>query len=62
MDSYKNNKNGEVYKVLSYNIVDATNGREKNDFMVLYEKDSKQFVRDRKEFFNKFTQVLDDEN
>lgn len=58
---YKNNKNGKVYEVLNTDVIDATNsindsGRE----MVLYKDyDGVLYVRDREEFFSKFTKIGD---
>jgi hypothetical protein len=46
-------KTGRTYKVLQENIVNATNGFETQE-MVLYTNGDLTFVREQKEFWQKF--------
>jgi len=54
---YRNKKNGKIYFVLSESIIDATNGRETEEPMVLYTNEDNFFVRKQSEFFEKFEKV-----
>jgi len=47
-------KTGSHYRIIG-TAVDATNGREENELMVLYERNGKLFVRKLSEFREKFT-------
>lgn len=49
-------KTGNYYKVLG-TVIDATNGREHHELMVLYERDGILYVRKKSEFLEKFTVV-----
>jgi hypothetical protein len=57
---YRNNKNLNVYVTHEEDVIDATNGREGNNYMVLYEDEAtgQKFVRDNTEFYTKFTEVV----
>lgn len=51
------NKTGEVYTVLNSDVINATNGREKDEHMVLYKNsEGMHFVRSHSEFIDKFTE------
>ena len=52
----KHNKTGNFYEILS-EVKNCTNGENDGQVMVLYKKDELFFVRDKKEFFEKFTLV-----
>lgn len=53
---FKNNKNQETYTMISDNIINATNSSD-GQLMVLYSKHGKFFVREKQEFFEKFTEL-----
>lgn len=57
--NYKHNKTGDIYDVIHTNIIDTTN-ISNNRVMILYKKinDSKLFVRDAIEFYQKFTPII----
>jgi hypothetical protein len=58
---FKNKKNQEDYRILCFSVIDATNGREKEEEMILYAKGEKIFVRKKSEFFEKFERVLNED-
>ena len=51
---YINKKNGREYKVLNTYIIDATNGREQDECMVLYTDHVGVYVRKESEFYENF--------
>jgi len=53
MNQYKHLKTGKIY-IYRGNVINATNGCESDGVMVLYERDGMWFVREKKEFHNKF--------
>lgn len=64
MEKFTHNKTGNVYKVISFNITNKSNNDQK---MVLYVKDNKKetnvlnqkkYVRNIKDFSEKFTQIF----
>lgn len=56
MSRYRNNKNNKVYEVIDWGVIDATNGRENHETMVLYkDEEGRHFVRATSEFEKKFT-------
>lgn len=58
MSKYRNNKNQKVYEVLDWGVINATNGCEDDENMVLYrDEEGRQFVRSIIEFEQKFTKV-----
>lgn len=59
MADYINKKNGKVYTVISDNGVDCTNARD-GERVVIYttEGSSRLFVREYKEFIDKFVQHI----
>lgn len=60
MEFYRNIKNRKKYRVIDNLVVDATNGRN-NDLMVLYKDEAgRKYVRERKEFYEKFDKVKGD--
>ena len=51
----RHKKTGDIYNVINYPIINASNKNQyESDFMILYEKDSVFFVRDKEEFYKKF--------
>lgn len=64
MSNYRNNKNKRIYEVLDWGVIDATNGREDDENMVLYkDEEGRLFVRATSEFEEKFTfDRLEDDN
>ena len=50
---YRNNKNGKLYTYLT-TCINATNSSDGQE-MILYAKDDLLFVREKQEFFKKFT-------
>ena len=52
---YRNKKNGKTYTVLG-EVVDCTNERD-GTLCILYTYGDKLFVREKKEFFEKFHKV-----
>lgn len=55
---YRNKKTGDLYRVIDWGVIDATNGQEHRAEMILYENQEGQpFVRDEVEFLNKFEEV-----
>jgi len=52
----RNIKTGDIYEVISLEIINATNGSEKQK-MVLYQRKSIIYVRDYVEFFQKFDRI-----
>lgn len=54
-ERYINKKNGNEYTILKRNVINATNGHEQDNPMILYiSKFGEIFVRDEKEFEEKF--------
>lgn len=51
---YINKKTGKKYKIINTNVIDATNGRENEECMVLYSDSSGIYVRKESEFYQKF--------
>ena len=53
--TYKNNKTGDLYEVIEF-AINATNAQDGQE-MVIYKKVDKdqKFVREKNEFFEKFT-------
>jgi hypothetical protein len=52
----RNIKTGDIYEVISLEIINATNGSD-NEKMVLYKKKSMYYVRNYVEFFQKFDRI-----
>ena len=52
----RNIKTGDIYEVISLEVINATNGSE-NQKMVFYKKKSMYYVRDYVEFFQKFDRI-----
>ena len=69
MSLFLNKKNGQMYKVITHNLVNATNGQE-GRFVTQYYKlkegtayipgDEQVYVRDTEEFMQKFEEVIVD--
>lgn len=56
MAKYRNNKNQKVYELVDWGVINATNGHEGDEDMVLYkDEDGRPFVRAETEFTMKFT-------
>lgn len=58
---YTHNKTGALYEIVEHNIVNATNGAN-DQIMIMYRRKGdtigwKTFVREEKEFFEKFKAV-----
>lgn len=50
------NKTGNIYKILSENVIDTTNARGGDVEVILYQNLQGQiFVREKQEFWEKFT-------
>ena len=55
--NYKHRKSGEIYIVLDISVMNATN-KQAGQPMVLYQnEDGDKFVREHREFYNKFELV-----
>lgn len=54
-NKYRNKKNGKIYIVLG-EAIDCTNKRD-GTICILYNDGKKLFVREKKEFFEKFEKV-----
>lgn len=62
---YKHNKTNEIYDVVNTNVINATNGEQDQQKMVMYYPvldQDKIFVREKSEFFEKFTLLNDDKH
>ena len=55
--SFKHNKTGNTYILLNDDLIECTNGREEKKYCLYANTDDKIFVREREEFFNKFTKL-----
>lgn len=56
---FRNIKNGNIYEVIREDIINCTNAND-GDIMVLYKNNNipdKIFVREKKEFYIKFTEI-----
>lgn len=58
-NKYRNKKNGKIYIVVS-EVIDCTNERD-GTICILYNDGKKLFVREKKEFLEKFEKVVDSE-
>jgi hypothetical protein len=56
----KHLKSGNIYDILATDCIDCTNGQE-NKEMVIYSREDILFVREKKEFFEKF-EVIENNN
>ena len=54
-NKYRNKKNGKIYIVFG-EVIDCTNERD-GTICILYNDGQKLFVREKKEFFEKFEKV-----
>jgi len=54
-NKYRNKKNGKIYIVIS-EVIDCTNERD-GTICILYNDGKKLFIREKKEFLEKFEEV-----
>lgn len=56
---YKHNKTGNWYVLLNDHLIECTNGREEKEYCLYasMKEPNKVFVREREEFFQKFTKM-----
>lgn len=51
------NKTGNIYILLNDQIIECTNGREEKKYCLYVNLEGMVFVRERDEFYNKFTKL-----
>lgn len=54
---FKHNKTGNTYTLLNDDLIECTNGREEKKYCLYANQEGKIFVRERGEFYNKFTKL-----
>lgn len=54
---FMHNKTGKAYILLSDDLIECTNGREELHYCLYANHEGKIFVRERTEFYDKFTKL-----
>lgn len=54
---FKHNKTGNTYILLNDDLIECTNGREEKKYCLYSNTDGKIFIRERSEFYDKFTKL-----
>ena len=54
---WKNKKNGKLYRILYYSVINATNAQDGQKMVVYENMEGQIFVREQKEFYEKFEEV-----
>lgn len=54
---FTHNKTGNIYILLNDDLIECTNGREEKKYCLYANQEGKIFVRERDEFYDKFTQL-----
>lgn len=52
-ERYRNKKTGKIYWIVAKGVINATNNND-GQIMIMYEDDEHIFVREEKEFYEKF--------
>lgn len=55
--TFKHNKTGNMYIMLNDQLIECTNGREEKKYCLYANTEGKIFIRERDEFYNKFTKL-----
>lgn len=55
--SYTHNKTGNIYHVLTQNVIECTNGREEKKYTLYVNNNGQIFCRETEEFDKKFTKL-----
>lgn len=54
---FTHNKTGNIYILLNDDLIECTNGREEKKYCLYANQAGKIFVRERDEFYSKFTKL-----
>ena len=54
---WKNKKNGKLYRILYYSVINTTNAQDGQKMVVYENMEGQIFVREQKEFYEKFEEV-----